>query len=458
MVIDQDTQMPPARTFERRQDAQRWRYVLSVLLGLDGGVLPCHAECVYYGDEQDAPSSARVIIRPSAFFGPDVHTTDVALPSLPLNQIMGIPLLFGQPKVVQQGGRIVTDADLIASAYFLLTRHEEVVRRDVRDEHGRFPGRASLSCRGGFLERPIVDEYARLLCRWLGQVGVDVPERPRRIRQVYLTHDVDVPWRWGSFRSACSAWRRRLAKRLPGAMEPLWCYFGFQRDPADSFDWILEHDGAVVRQFGPERAESIVFVLAGGSSPYDGYYRISSRRGANLVQRLLRGGVRIGLHASYEAGGRPELIDREIASLARVAGRTITDNRHHFLGSREPEDLRALVRAGIERDFTMAYADVLGFRLGTSRGVRWFDAQRDEVTDLTLCPLTLMDCTLDRPQYMGLDYERARNASMAMLEQTRRHNGDVVLLWHNTELTEERASEGSYHKRLYLDLLNAFRN
>lgn len=59
---------------------------------------------------------------------------------------------------------------------FLISRYEEMVRRGLRDEHGRFPGKESLPYRAGFLHRPIVDEYRMLLHRWLRQSRLRVPE------------------------------------------------------------------------------------------------------------------------------------------------------------------------------------------------------------------------------------------------------------------------------------------
>lgn len=453
MLTQLGVQPAPMGTPGRHALEAGCRYVLSVLCGMDGSTLPAFAESVHYGTVEDAPEAARLVIEPSPFFQADTYGTEASVPQLPLDHVMGVPLLFGSPEITRQDDRIVTSADLIASAYFLLTRYEEAVRPDVRDEHGRFPGGESLPCRGGFLDRPVVDEYAGLLQRWLGQLGIEIPKRPSGIRKVYLTHDVDIPWRWGHLGTACRASASRVLKRSREPMEPLLCYFGVRKDPMDCFDWMLDQDMSLVQRLGPDRVETIVFMMAGGVPPRDGYYRIHSRRTASLLRRLMRGGAAIGLHASYEAGCRPAAIPCEVAALAKAVGRPITDSRHHFLACREPEDLAALEQAGIRRDFTMAYADVAGFRLGTCRGVKWFDLQENQVTDLTLYPMTLMDCTLDRPDYMGLDYEQAHDVSGKMLEHIRRHNGDAVLLWHNTELTDEKTAGGSYQKRLYAELL-----
>ena len=124
----------------------------------------------------------------------DKHT-GLPLPyrNSPLQEVQGIPLLFGSPKEEWIRDTWVVHADIIASTYFLISRYEEMVRRGLRDEHGRFPGKESLPYRAGFLHRPIVDEYRMLLHRWLRQSRLRVPEVKKQIRKIYLTHDVDSP-------------------------------------------------------------------------------------------------------------------------------------------------------------------------------------------------------------------------------------------------------------------------
>ncbi|MBF0235164.1 MAG: hypothetical protein HQK65_19340 [Desulfamplus sp.] len=52
--------------------------------------------------------------------------------------------------------------DIFGSAFFMLTRYEEVVKPE-RDEHNRFPAWASLAFQENFLDRPIINEYLEIL-------------------------------------------------------------------------------------------------------------------------------------------------------------------------------------------------------------------------------------------------------------------------------------------------------
>ncbi len=71
------------------------------------------------------------------------------------------------------------------------------------------------------------------------------------------------------------------------------------------------------------------------------------------------------------------------------------------------EDGWALAAAGIDWDSTLGYSDMAGFRLGVCHAIPLFDPVRLEPMGVEEHPLIVMDCTLNWPQYMGLDEEGA---------------------------------------------------
>ena len=106
-----------------------------------------------------------------------------------------------------------------------------------------------------------------------------------------------------------------------------------------------------------------------------------------------------------------------------------------------------MLDAHITDDFTMGYADISGFRLGTCRPVRFINPKTKRLTTLTLHPLTVMDCTLTHDKYMGLSYEESLQYAKNLISETKKYNGDLCLLWHNTMFTEKD------HKNLYSQLI-----
>lgn len=389
-----------------------------------------------------------LVIVPSGFFDERRYGTPASLPSLPLREIEGIPLLFGSPKEEWVGDTWVVHADLIASTYFLVTRYEEMIRRTTRDIHGRFPGTESLPFRAGFLHRPVVDEYRRLLRRWLRQTRLRVPDIAKGIGKIYLTHDIDAPFLYRSWKGIV---RSLLDGR--GAGTTLAGKFGSpERDPYYTFPWIFRQNSILEDWAGKTRCRTVLFFRGGGHASQDKpFYNLQSADMQQLVRDARTHGAEIGLHVSYEAGSKPALIPKEKSRLEESLGHPVKWNRHHFLGCREPEDTDWLEAAGFTDDFTMGYADVAGFRLGTSHPVRWINPVTRRLSPLKLHPLLMMDATLEEKKYMGLASDEAQTYAVNLLEQVSRAGGEAVLLWHNTSFTP---GTGSYQRKLYTHLLN----
>ena len=425
-------------------------YIIRFLLGdhLPSDII----SYIGYTADKSEYGKYKIVIEPSTFFASEIYGTPASLPSEPLEQIAGIPLLFGKPEIHYERDTLVTTADIIASTYFLITRYEEIINRKERDEHGRFCGKQSLPGRAGFIHRPIVDEYGRLLRKWLKAQGVNIPPEPYGIKKVYLTHDVDAPFYCRTLRAVV---RETIKRRAP--LFALKNILGkVDKDPYYTFPWLMKKDDEVRQKLGAKRCEIICFFKSGGQGKYDKpLYNIKSVDIQTLLSLCRANKVTIGLHSSYQAGLIPETILEERLRLCHAIGEEITYNRHHYLDSREPEEMDKLVEAGITDDFTMGYADRAGYRLGTSRPVHWINPITKKIMNLTLHPLTIMECTLSNERYMNFEYEKALAYSRELIRQTAVMNGEVTLLWHNDSVAETAMLPRriSWQKKLYETLL-----
>lgn len=61
-------------------------------------------------------------------------------------------------------------------------------------------------------------------------------------------------------------------------------------------------------------------------------------------------------------------------------------------------------------------------------------------------PLIVMETTLSSPSCMNLDENEAFEYCQKLISQTRRYNGEFVVLWHNDQFADRT---GNYHPRLY---------
>lgn len=145
---------------------------------------------VGYTSDRNGYANYKIVIIPSGFFSEGIFLTDKSLPEKNIQNIDGIPFLFGQAKTKKIDGTLVVHADLVASAYFMLTRYEELftVKHDC---HNRFCGKDSVGGTNKFLDRPIVDEYGQLLRQWIRDAGIEINNPPEEFNNIFLTHDAD---------------------------------------------------------------------------------------------------------------------------------------------------------------------------------------------------------------------------------------------------------------------------
>jgi len=413
-------------------------------------------EAIGYTDDPEEMKLYPIVIIPSGFFKLDVYGTEQAMPTLPLSSWRGIPLLFGEPREEwsADGSRLIIHADILASTYFLISRYEEVYRRNERDTYGRFPGKSSLPYRAGFLHRPIVDEYGEALRRILLEEGVAsrynlrLEERPQTFSRVNLTHDLSRPYNYRGWRSFLRAWLKE--KKSPWEAARL----SFSSDVEDdyyTFPKFLKWDRATCDSLGKERADIFFFIRMPSRHPLDKpYYSLHSHYLRSILAVGEKYKVLLSLQCSYAAGHQSELISRERHLFERTFRRRPRGLRHNKLTSCEPEDLLQAYASGFRNDYSMGYADVAGFRLGTCRAVKFINPNTRLLTELILHPLVLRDLTLSDPRYMALDAEEAERIAHELIRVTARYNGELTLLWHNDLLSQKTHP---WHSVLYRSML-----
>ena len=407
-----------------------------------------NSRLVGYTNDQTQWAKYKVVILPSDFFKSNTYGTPQSMPSLPLQEIEGIPLLFGTPQIETLNTTIICHADIIASTYFLISRYEEYINpTSNRDSHGRYIGKQSIPAKANFIHRPIIEEYGELLRKLLQQTNVSLPPIPQQINHIYLTHDVDSITNYRRLRGFLGGIYRSIFKHTESISTILKSFTNINNDPAYTFPWLLQQDNLL------PQATQLYFIKSprrafGFDRPV---YNLHGHNFQHLIKEIKSKSpnATFGLHASYKSGETPDIIIDEQKLLQYAIGnQQITTSRHHYLRSLQPTDMEALIDARITDDFTMGYADIAGFRLGTCRPVKFINPKTKRLTALTLHPLTIMDCSLSDPKYMNLSFSNALSQTKELIKQTQLHNGNLYLLWHNTIF-----SQNNYHKKLYSELI-----
>lgn len=310
--------------------------------------------------------------------------------------------------------------DIVYNTFFFISRAEELINTQ-RDEHGRFLAKYSILGQNNRLMIPTVDEYARMLMKLL-----DLPLPTPSFSQIYLTHDVDTIAHYRHLRGAIGGIVRREWRKVMASLRDI------HNDPAFTFSWLIAQDKKV------EGAERIYFVKDTRGKGYDyPQYKLDGKDFETAQQLIENSDAKIGWHGSYYGG---DMANRLLGDKAGL-------HRSHYLRC-SIDQMQRLAEVGVTDDFTMMFPDQVGFRLQTTRPVRWINPKTMQLTDLVLHPLTVMDCTLSNSNYMNLSEDEAYFECQRLFEKIHQNAGEVVLLWHNTT-----PAGNTYHRSLYPKLL-----
>ncbi len=314
-------------------------------------------------------------------------------------------------------GKAIIRTDIVYNTFFFISRAEETFNTQ-RDTHDRFLAEHSILGNNNRLQIPMLDEHARLLLKLL-----ELPLPTPGFEHIYLTHDIDSISQYRHLRGFLGGLRRGEGKQAWNALRDI------HHDPLYTFPWLIEQDARV------PNAEPIYFVKQTRGTGFDyPQYHLWGRDFKHLKHLLLDSGARLGVHSSYYG----DLPKHPISSL----------HRSHFLTGSNSQ-WKKLATAGYTDDFSMGFADQVGFRLQTSRAVRWINPYTYKLTNLTMHPLLVMDNTLSQTKYMGLTEDEAYFLCERLIAKVRLHHGELCLLWHNSNI-----NDSTYHRSLYEKVIN----
>jgi hypothetical protein len=148
----------------------------------------------------------------------------------------------------------------------------------------------------------------------------------------------------------------------------------------------------------------------------------------------------VGIHPSFASNEAQGKVKIEKDRLEKIARKSIKKSRQHFLMLKFPHTYRNLIAAGITDDYTMGYADEIGFRAGICTSFKWYDLEKEEETNLTIHPFAVMDGTLN--SYLKLSPETALEKVKTIVQEVKKVNGEFITIWHNETLSDWREWKG----------------
>lgn len=371
---------------------------------------------------------------------------DDELQSLPLVD-RRLPVLFGRecaPGTFLRSaeGRVELGLDVFGSTFFMLSRYEEAVPGS-RDEHDRFPPHESLAERGGFADRPIINEYVEVLWRLMRRLWPRL-ERGSRAFRFLPTHDVDRAFcrEQSPFRLLARLGLDVMSRRdLELAARRILAY---RRGPGSGPDHDLCDTYSILMELSEAAGTASAFHFFGELT--DAGYAPSDPPIRKLFRMIGERGHHVALHASYDATRDAAVIQRQFDALrsaceAEGVREEAWGSRHHYLRWETPVTWQALDDAGLCYDSTLCFSAGAGFRAGCCHEFPVFNVLSRRTLTLRERPLIAMEVALlDR---LGLTHGETLEYLTMLRDRCKLFAGDFTLLWHNSRL-QTRADREAY--------------
>ena len=316
--------------------------------------------------------------------------------------------------------------DIFSATFYLISRYEEYLPHE-KDVYGRYAHTQSLACKEGFLDIPLVNywlqDFRAALGRYYPGLGFRYPAF-----KFIPTYDID-----SAFSFLHKEWWRNLGGALKALAMGRWGALrqrigvlgGKLQDPFDAYEWLDSlHLYCRLRPY-------YFFLVAARCKGADRNLPLSSAGFQELIQ-YHAAGYRLGIHPSWQSGDDEKLLREEIEWLEVISGQSMNRSRQHFIRFTLPETYRRLQRHGINRDFSMGYGTINGFRASVACSFYWYDLGKEETTELRVFPF----CFMDSNAYYKQKYTAARAMTELLhyYHHIRKVNGLMITIWHNNFL------------------------
>ncbi len=321
--------------------------------------------------------------------------------------------------------------DLFSAIFYLISRYEEYNSHE-KDDHGRYKASNSVLSKANLNLTPVIDQWAKYFKKQLTEADKTLVFGERNFEFI-PTYDIDQMYCYrgkGFLRSMGGYLRDVLYFRVMEVYQRVFVLSGIIKDPYDVFEYIDKQHQSV-------GAKAYYFFLSSlQTTKYDKNVNPFNKLFKKKVFEISQYGE-IGIHPSYFSLKNDNLKQeiRALKSCLPTQLPPITTSRQHYLRLTFPETYQDLMEAGVEKDFSLGYAEQPGFRSGTCTPHCFFDLSTNESSSLRLIPLNLMEVSLI--QYLKLKPKEGLALAIDLIDQIARYNGTFSLLWHNSSLTNE---------------------
>lgn len=319
--------------------------------------------------------------------------------------------------------------DIFSASFYLLTRYEEYLPF-VKDQAGGFPVEESTAFEENFLNRPVVDLWAFQFLEVLKEKydTVRFPKRKYNLGIFIAVHEAFAFRYKGLLRQIIGF----LNQLILGDFHKAWLRIKTQlrliKDPFNVYDNLVEF----------AKQENIKMKMFFQLSDFSKVNRNINHHKSHY-QRLIKSMgdyFTTGLLPGEQAIKETNTFKKEKNRWKEIAKQDLTSVLVKKFPLSFPESYINFEKAFIKEDFSMGYAQKLGFRAGTCTPFLFYNLNTEETTPLRITPYVLNS---------EIFSTTSENEIAMQLQQIKKDvskvNGSLNLIFENTDFVENRAEK-----------------
>jgi hypothetical protein len=156
---------------------------------------------------------------------------------------------------------------------------------------------------------------------------------------------------------------------------------GFNNDPYATFEWLIN-------SLKNKKAKVTVFFIIGESVNFEEGMN-SNRNAFKLLVKNIADYVLVGLLFSQNSLVEINDLKVEKEKIEAITNRSLINSMNEEYLVNLPDNYRNLIELEIEKDFTMVYENLIGFRASTCTPFLFYDLDYEIVTPLLIQPIAL---------------------------------------------------------------------
>ncbi|WP_233357759.1 polysaccharide deacetylase family protein [Haloflavibacter putidus] len=319
--------------------------------------------------------------------------------------------------------------DIFSASFYMLSRYEEYLPH-VKDKTGRFPSNESLAVKKKFIDKPVVDIWAYKFKEHLQEKfpSFDFPEKKFRNKNILSVAQAYKYRKKGLVRSVGASLRDIFQLNLNNLVDRFKVLLFLKNDPYEIYDELVAFSKKEKIRW------NFMFQLSNYSvnNKNISYNKIKYHA---LIKSMADYG-KIGLLPGFEATKSFKTLKTEKKRWEAIVNRPLTSALVKHYDINLPQLYNNFDKLEIQEDYSMVFADVIGFRAGTCTPFLFYDINLERIS-----PLVLQPSVINSDIFSELTYFELKTKLEKIKLAVEKVNGKLVLLFENANFEDERTKE-----------------